>query len=267
MGKNDVVEHKLVGGSGFDWNADVEPVAALGARPLKRKKDAVLVAEPNDTMIDGQVLDESPYRSVGKMMLKFAADQQAKGASGWVVAPKAFMTAGHCVFHHDFGGWISEAAFCPRFNLTCSKSFTVVTVYTLQGWIDANDDWQYDLAACVVSEAFTGKEPPLAFETNRLPAMQYAGVGYPIKPTAKHEFNGKRMWQSFGDCQSYENGVLTAVNDLTGGASGGPWLEASESDAAGGLTSARPPELSPNLALSPYFTQGITNLYDAVKNL
>lgn len=265
MGKNDVVKHDLpVDAQAIDWDAVMEPVETW---PQSRRA-AVLAEAPTDTMLTGQILQEAPYRSVGKMALQFTPEKTLFG-SGWVVAPRAFITAGHCVYHIGKGGWIIKGQFCPRYDNACTKYFKVATVYTLQGWIDRQDeaDRQYDMAACVVTEEFTASEPPIEFAAYTLPALQYAAVGYPAKPNDTHDFNGKRMWQSYGNFIQLSSGILSAENDLTGGASGGPWLQASENDAVGGITVYRRPDSDPNVALSPEFAEGFMNLYNAVKDL
>lgn len=262
MPKNDVVKHDLVVGEAIDWDADMQPME-LPSQPEAPDAKPLLADPPTDTMIDGRVLTETPYRSVGKMGLRFVPETTLYG-SGWVVAKKAFITAGHCVYYRPKGGWIIRAEFCPRFNVACEKGWKVSAVYTLQGWLDG--DWAYDLAACVVTEDFGDTEPPVAFQTFTVPALEYAAIGYPMDPTSNHDFNGKRMWQSYGKFLKLENDRLYAENDFTHGASGGPWLEASESDDVGGITSSRSGD-DPNIAKSPLFVEGFRNLYDAVKDL
>ena len=265
MPPNDVVRHDLRVFPRIDFEGESEPMPM----PLMSRPPGLALAKPpNDTMITGQVLDVLPYRSVGKMKLFFDPLRSLE-ASGWVVAPRAFITAGHCVYTVSRGGWIIEASFCPRFNLSCpGTDYKVEAVFTLQGWIDQGpEDRQYDLAACLVTERFAATEPPLAFVVNRDPALEYAAIGYPTKPISTHDFNGLRMWQSFGETQDEGDGLIWAENDLTGGASGGPWIRGGgDDDIVGGLTSARITD-DPNLAVSPVFAQGFQNLYDAVKNL
>lgn len=262
MAKNDVVKHDLTTSNAvFDWDADVEGIEHPFSIASAPQAAAPMVKAPTDRMITSDEITESPYCSVGKMQMKFDP-LMTKGGSGWVVARKAFITAGHCVYTESMGGWIIQAAFCPRYDGSCPKTFTVSTVYTLQGWIDG--DWAYDLAACVVTENFTSAEPPLEFALMTLPPLKYVAIGYPIKPTSDHDFNGKRMWRSQGAFSVYSSDMITAANDLTTGASGGPWLEPPDGK-AGGVTSHR--ESDANVAISPAFLQGFQNLYDTVKDL
>ena len=265
MPPNDVVQHNLNVPARVNWD-ESEPLPI----PLVRRAGAVGIPAnpPVDTMITDPTIDTAPYRSVGKMHLKFDPLIGLNG-SGWVVARRAFITAGHCVYYRDKGGWIYEAAFCPRFNIECAeKIFTVERVLTLQGWIDTTneDDRQYDMAACVVTEPFLPSEPPLEFVVSSLPALDYAAIGYPGPPIPAHPFNRKRMWQSAGGLYIAQNSMVWAENDLTNGASGGPWCEPASNWVVGGLTSARLTD-DPNLAVSPVLGQGFENLYNAVKNL
>lgn len=262
MAPNDVVSHNVAVNLAKGRSADGGAIEMPFAPPPPHL--AVPAKPPTTVKIVAPLLGVNPYRSVGKMELWFDPLSVVKRATGWVVAPRAFITAGHCVWYERYGGWIYSAQFCPRYDNGCSKQFVVEKVFTLQGWIDsgANRDRQYDLAACVVTEPFTESEPPLPFRLGD-PSVGVHAIGYPITPTPKYDFNGQRMWQSSGEVVDYDDGTWYAENDLTGGASGGPWLD--DDQVVRGITAARPAD--PNLALSPPMGQGFQNLWDAVRNL
>jgi hypothetical protein len=171
------------------------------------------------------------------------------------------------VYEEERGGWIIKASFCPRFNSDCpGKTYTVEAAFTLQGWLDhiAESDHKFDLAVCLVTEPFEATEPPLPFVANAPAASQYAAIGYPGKPIPGYQFNEKRMWQALGNLALVAD-VLFAENNLTTGASGGPWCAPKENWVVRGLTAGRTTP-SPNLAVSPIFAAGFQNLYDAVKD-
>lgn len=263
MGKNDVVRHDLQTtlGAPIDWEAAIP--LELPTRPGRRRGGRLLGDPPTDTMIHEDSFGEPPYQSVGKMKMAWNPANPRRG-SGWVVAKRAYITAAHCVYKPEKGGWILKAFFCPRFNVDCVRWWPVSTVLTLQGFIDDQTNDRYDLAACIVAEEFTDSEPPLPFQFFTTNAAEYAALGYPGTPTTRHPFNAKRMWQSYGKFLSMNDGVVTAENDFTGGSSGGPWLDAS-SDMVVGLTSSRDDD--PDTAHSPVFADGFRNLYNAVKDL
>jgi V8-like Glu-specific endopeptidase len=175
-----------------------------------------------------------------------------------------FITAGHCVFNPRYGGWINKAVFCPRYNNQCTREYKFILVYTLKGWVD-DTDWAYDMAACVISEDFASTKPPLTFEYSILTPVKFEAVGYPAVRTEKHPFNGKRMWKSDGTLVSEKDGMIWARNDLTGGASGGPWFNPLGEYHVYGLNSRRADD--PDQLASPDFLNGFDNLYNAVKNL
>ena len=269
MAATDVVKHdlpKLLDDSEFDWTEDVEPLPLpLVSGP---ERVAAPVNPPTTSMITNRII-KAPYHSVGKMWMKFP-NLRSSGATGWVVAPRAFITAGHCVYAVKHGGWITEASFCPRFNNACAAGiYRVKTVFTLQGFLDEEQsgdttERQYDMAACLVTKTFHEKEPPLSFVVDSPPARQYAAIGYPIRPK-KHAFNGMRMWQALGDWTLTNDGMIYAATVLGGGASGGPWCDPENDWVVSGLTSGRFHQ-DPNVRVSPVFGQGFQNLYNAVKN-
>lgn len=267
MAPNDVVRKNIHVPPRLDFTGPVEPMPL----PILESEAPRFpsASPPVDTEIDPLTIDTPPYRSVGKMNMKYYPSAPLKAASGWVVAPRAFITAGHCVYWPDFSGWVYEAVFCPRFDLACSaKEYVVEAVFTLRGWLDSpnNNGRRYDIAACLVTEAFGSAEPPLRFEISPLPALRFAALGYPMTPNSTHQFNGKRMWKSDGASIEIKDSLHYAENDLTGGASGGPWCEPDNEWRVSGLTAARLGK-DPNVAASPVFDQGFQNLYDAVKNL
>jgi V8-like Glu-specific endopeptidase len=265
MANTDVVKHDLttaLRGAQFNWDEPVDPVPFPRGRQGGPSASALVgTVPPVTTLVTDEERVTAPFRSVGKMILVISGAK--KGASGWVVARKAFITAGHCVFHPDYGGWITQAGFAPRYNNRADTSFTVTSVYSLKGWVDSKL-WAYDLAACVVTENFADTEPPLAYNTGIIPALKDTAIGYPIRPIAGHDFNGKRMWKSVGKLVDLKNDLQYATNNFTGGSSGGPWCDNDDKFQVTGLTSNRGDDA--NVAESPTFDNGFQNLYNAIKD-
>jgi len=266
MAKTDVVKHDLeptLDDEVFDWeSAEPMPLPVIPGRHSQQQPSPQL-AEPTTTLVPAKDLTRAPYQSVGKMGLVIGGKR--KTASGWVVARRAFITAGHCVYHPDFGGWITKAFFCPRYDNQCTNRFIGTVVYTLKGWVEDHDP-AYEIAACVITENFATSEPPLAFDSDILTPDKFAAIGYPTTPIPKHQFNGERMWQSVGAYVSEKDDVIWAENNLTNGASGGPWWG---TDPQGnyrvyGLTEERAAD--PNQAASPGLWVAFDYLYNAVKS-
>jgi hypothetical protein len=94
MPPNDVVKHDLTSANDLGWARVEEPM------PLPIVKGGENFGPPSaapvTTMIDSPTIGTAPYRSVGLMRLMFDTKKTLNG-SGWVVARRAFITAGHCV--------------------------------------------------------------------------------------------------------------------------------------------------------------------------
>ena len=94
----------------------------------------------------------------------------------------------------------------------------------------------------------------------------YRSLGYPREPVPGHAFNGEHMWQSLG---GYINGTnpICMRNNMTRGCSGGPWIVTNNRKSyANGMNSFRC-DTEPGTMYSPYFGDGLLNLYDMVKTV
>ncbi|MGA2650784.1 MAG: hypothetical protein ABSF28_09685 [Terracidiphilus sp.] len=135
MADTDVVKHDLkttANAPETNWEEYTEPVPfPSGGGDLLIEPGKLNYTPPVTTRITVEELVTAPYRSVGRMGVVIGGGK--KTASGWVVARRAFITAGHCVYHPDYGGWITQAGFAPRYNNGVDTAFTVASVYTLKG--------------------------------------------------------------------------------------------------------------------------------------
>lgn len=266
MAKTDVVKHDLTALlAATELNLDEirEPIPFPKGKKKFAAEEILLVEAPVTTLVSDEDRVKAPYRSVGLMGI-IPNTGTSKSGSGWVIANKAFITAGHCVCLAELGGWIKKARFAPRYNVVAGKVYDVSTVYTLKGWVD-EEDHAYDMAACVVTEKFAETEPPLKYQDGIFPPGKFAAIGYPIRPIPGHDFNGKRMWKCVGEFIKESGDMWWAANNLTIGASGGPWCDADNITTVYGLTSSRKDDSE--VAYSPILLNGLENLYNTVKNL
>jgi hypothetical protein len=120
MPSNDVVRQNLNVSARIDFDGESEPMPM----PLiSRPADLALGDQPTTTQITTQTIDTAPYRSVGRMRMFFNSPE-GFNASGWVVAPRAFITAGHCVYRKRRGGWMSRHRSARVSTLTAQENFT-----------------------------------------------------------------------------------------------------------------------------------------------
>jgi V8-like Glu-specific endopeptidase len=116
--------------------------------------DADSAFEPNIILgSDGRVritnTSENPYRKVVKLSVHFRTDPKDRryGCTGSLVANKYVLTAGHCVYDRDKGGYIDSAEVVPGLNGTYKPygSAYMTKPRASSGWINERDN-NYDYA-------------------------------------------------------------------------------------------------------------------------
>ena len=73
--------------------------------------------------------------------------------TGFFVGPRVVLTAGHCVYMHDHGGWAKSIEVIPALDGTTQKYGSAVSsfYYSLVGWTK-NKNTEYDFAAIILPE-------------------------------------------------------------------------------------------------------------------
>ncbi|HYH08182.1 MAG TPA: serine protease [Thermoanaerobaculia bacterium] len=93
-----------------------------------------------------------PWRMICALRIRFANGRNYVG-TGWFIGPRTVMTAAHCVFAHDEGGWPREIEVIPGLNGTVRPFGSVVgkKFRAPKGWIDGPDS-DFDYGAIVLGE-------------------------------------------------------------------------------------------------------------------
>ena len=166
-----------------------------------------------------------PWRAICSLKIT-AADNSKWIGTGWLVSPRTVITAGHCVFMHDHGGWVKSIEVIPGLNDasrpfgSCSSS----NVRSVNGWT-ASKNRDYDYGAII------------------LPANCRLGdrtgyFGFSVKPDAYlmssvHNLSGypgdkggNQQWFMALKPKSVSSRVIKYDIDTMGGQSGAPvWLK------------------------------------------
>jgi len=249
--------------------ASRNPKPLLKKKPRIRRPPAVDDEETEPTQQAEQTLAKQvanpnavPYQACGKLF--FTWDNQDWYGSASVVDAHVILTAGHNVYE---GGQLStNIIFYPAYKNgdNTSPSFVPDKVMPSSDWEKYETD-QYDYAMChVAADMQQAGFAPLTLDyTPPTSSSQWDSLGYP----AKSPFDGKNMFQAQGTYTSDgETGVMGMTNnDMTGGASGGPWLivqNGSPTNRVNGLNSAG----TDDEMFSPIFDQSVQELFNQCKS-
>ncbi len=182
-----------------------------------------------------------PEKTIGKLFFTLSGINYVCSAS--VISAHTLITARHCIYDYATAAWATNVVFYPGYdngvantNLGPSNGWAARRLYT---WTSSAAGWQYDIGfiqtwnknrtAC----APTGTNQQIEYYTGTLgykyggsyDNRQFDAFGYP----QASPFNGNFPYQcetSTGALASYsETNTLEVGCDMTGGSSGGPWLD------------------------------------------
>jgi Ca2+-binding RTX toxin-like protein len=158
-------------------------------------------------------------------------------------------TAGHCVFDAEFGGGYADNwVFVPGYDRGARPfgAWPAARLFTTEGWA-RHGDIRQDLGAVRLARDGEGRgiedvlgARPIQFRQSR--AQTYTAFGYPALPTLlQPTFDGERLYTCDSGVTGSDNPpgngaeTLRIDCDMSGGASGGGWVNAA--GAVNGLTS------------------------------
>jgi V8-like Glu-specific endopeptidase len=165
-----------------------------------------------------------PWRAIASLIITAPDGEQFIGTA-WLVAPRLMLTAGHCVYMHDHGGWASSIEIIPGRNGSERPfgSCFALSYRSTNGWVDDHDR-EYDYAALLLPEDCRYGDQLGWFGRQVRSDAELANVtlnlsGYPgDKPTGT-------QWRHTKTIKSLSGRVITYEIDTFGGQSGAPvWL-------------------------------------------
>ena len=171
------------------------------------------------------ITTEYPWRAICSLLMT-AADGSGWIGTGWLVGPRILVTAGHCVYLQNNGGWARQIEVIPG-RLGSERPFGSVmaaSFRSVRGWTQ-NRNRHYDYGAILLPEGRRlGEELGwFGYAARSDDALSNTWVnlsGYPKdKPTGTQWFHAKEVAQ-------VEERVLTYTIDTAGGQSGAPvWIK------------------------------------------
>ncbi len=212
--------------------ADVEGKEALDAYfasysellPEAKMLTEVIIGTDNRVRISPTTA--FPWRAI--CALKITAKNGSRWiGTGWMVSPRTVITAGHCVYMHDQGGWAKSIEVIPGLNDAARPfgSGTSTSFRSVVGWTSSKNR-NYDYGAIILpAHSRLGDRTGYFGYGVKDDAYLKASVmnlsGYPgDKP------GGNQQWFMALKPKSVSSRVITYDIDTMGGQSGAPvWLK------------------------------------------
>lgn len=203
-----------------------EPVDALyGSYPelLDRRMLEVVLGVDNRVRVQNTTV--YPWRAICALRIQAANGQRFIG-TGWMVSPRTVITAGHCVFLHDAGGWARSIEVIPGMNDAARPfgSHVGTSLRSVTGWTQSKNR-EHDYGAIILP-------------ANNRPGAQTGTFGFAVRDDAflraaslnlsgypGDRGGGAQQWFHAQRTKSVSSRVITYEIDTAGGQSGSPvWI-------------------------------------------
>lgn len=220
----EVVEYAELGSTGTDEDesAPVLLDAIVGSYPeLEDVAEVVIGADDRVRVTNTTVY---PWRAICALLIT-AADNRRFIGTGWLVSPRTVITAGHCVYMHDAGGWARSIKVIPGCNDGSEPygSYTGTTMRSVTGWTSSKNR-DHDYGAIILPSS---SRPGLQTGTFGLAVRNDSFLmnsalnlsGYP------GDKGGRQQWFMAQRPKRVSDRVITYDIDSMGGQSGSPvWV-------------------------------------------
>ena len=177
--------------------------------------------------VSGSDLHLNPFNAICHLRFVTKSGGAFVG-TGWLIAPRTVITAGHCVFCKPHGGWVRSMTISTQRNggpstaresQTVTRGFKTTEVYTRLRHGDPREP-EYDYGAIILPRAFqrAGHFGYAVYAPDKLRNETFNVVGYPGEKSGT-------MWGHFQRGLSVSSRLLTYQIDTTKGQSGAPLFD------------------------------------------
>jgi glutamyl endopeptidase len=219
-------------GSAVALDSDEPPLDALYASYSSLIPEAraqvfeVIIGADNRVRINPTT--SYPWRAI--CALKITAKNGSKWiGTGWLISPRTVITAGHCVYMHDQGGWAKSIEVIPALNdaIRPYQAASSANLRSVVGWTQ-NKNRENDYGAIILP-------------SNYRPGDKTGYFGFGVKDNAylmssvlnlsgyPGDKGGNQQWFMALKPKSLSSRVITYDIDTMGGQSGAPvWVKVGE---------------------------------------
>jgi V8-like Glu-specific endopeptidase len=221
------------------WASFGTPLEKAAARAkVQQTQLEVIIGTDDRTRVTN--IDQYPWRCICSLLITAQSGTQYIG-TGWLVAPRVVLTAGHCVYMADEGGWVTQIEVMPGRNGTQRPNGSAVSrdVRSVTGWTqDNNSDCDYGAILLPADKRYgdqLGWFGYAARDDDYLRSVTLNLSGYPGDGgKAPNQEDGTQWYMSRG-VKDVMAAQLTYEIDTYGGQSGSPVWEMTASGDRYGL--------------------------------
>lgn len=209
-------EEEIEGGDIMPLPEDLEDFIDSGAEEYGEPES--VCGRDNRVRIRGTT--RIPWRWVCQLIIT-RRDGRRSRCTGWLIAPRTVMTAGHCLYSHSAGGWARRIEVIPGLDATRRPFGAEVgtSFRSVRGWTrDRNPNYDYGAIILPRSCRFRrlGNFGFGSFSSSTLRGMLVNNSGYP----ADKSFG--TQWFNAGRITRVTSRRLFYLIDTFGGQSGSP---------------------------------------------
>jgi V8-like Glu-specific endopeptidase len=202
------------------WYASYSSRASQSTTKTERRRGIVaeVVIGP-DGRLRIEDTEDYPWRSICSLRIT-AGDGSPWIGTGWFIAPRTLITAGHCLYIHDRGGWVRSIEVIPGRDAAQMPygSRRATRFRSTGGWVNGKKP-QFDYGAILLSsgqefDPYPGNLLVGVLSDAELQGQRINVAGYPgDKPTGT-------MWWHNDRISRVEASTIGYVTDTAGGQSG-----------------------------------------------
>ena len=220
--------------TGFDIpGADTELMDAIYASypelipKRKAQLTEVIIGTDNRVRIFNTTI--YPWRAICSLRITAKDNSQWIG-TGWLVAPRTVITAGHCVFMHDHGGWAKSIEVIPGCNEASKPYNSGVSsnLRSVQGWTGSKNR-DFDYGAIILPANYRPGDATgyFGFGVKTDAYLMSSVLNLSGYPGDKGRFrNGNQQWFMALKPKTVSSRVIKYDIDTMGGQSGAPgWVK------------------------------------------
>jgi glutamyl endopeptidase len=198
-----------------------DELALMGAKSPRKDMTEVIIGTDDRVRITPT---NYPWRAICALRIT-AQDGSRYIGTGWMISPRTVITAGHCVYMHNNGGWARSIEVIPALN-DASRPYGSATSSVLRsvtGWTNSrNREFDYGAIILPANSRLGDATGYFGYATRNDDFLRASALNLSGYPGDK---GGNQQWYMAQRPSNVAAKVITYQIDTMGGQSGSPvWI-------------------------------------------